>query len=491
MSSRSQGIRETIQLLSTILSHCGLPRVPSESFRQAKFNKPEAINTFWTLLIHTVQTVQFLECDGCGCTPDSIQRIPEQKFKHAVLEVRRYLFMLGYIRGEFYGSYDSVGSRELLLGFAWLVEKCNLFAKLRWYHLNAGNEVCVPLKPSRKFMLEHVEKGAESFRNEVRLLLKNLSLSEENEDTETLRQNLQKLMWLRGKIFCCWKSMLNAHHAYQKLANQLHKYTIRAPQHALPSHLTVHELFLLRYPDQLALHLKQVEHHVLALQKLAEWQYHEPTFWQWMESVLDLQEKEDKEEKALCTEVEQISNEGKTKGEEAENCPCLSAETLSVEVRRLEREVLRLLQRSKPHSDKVHHVWRSKERHLDPEKLQRELQVIDKGLLSPYLSTEKSHTDPGGLVQTLKPFDSAVYIPDVTAQKHKIQPYAFPSLVQKQQEVSLRLLEASNTTLAQVEKELARLDENIQKLRSDISKQLQTLLAQLPPSVCKINYNRS
>ena len=427
--------------------------------------------------------MQFLEHDGCGSIPDSIRTVPEEHFKHAVLNVRRYFFMLGYTRREFYCSHDSVGSRELLLGFAWLVEKSNLFAKLRQHHLKAGNEVSIPLKPSQKFLLEHLEKEAESFRNEVGLLLKNLS--EECEDAEALRQNLQKLTWLRGKLFSCWKAMLNAHHAYQKLANQLHKYTVRAPQHAIPSHLTVHELFLLRYPDQLALHLKQVEHHVLALQKLTEWQYHEPTFWQWMESVLDLQEKEEEEEEALCTEVEQLST---IKREEVENRQCVSVEALSVEVRRLEREVLGLLQRSKPHRDQVDHVWRIKERYSDPGKLQKELQVIDKGLQSLCLSTKKGHTDPGSIVQTLKPSDCAVYIPNVTTQK---QPSAFPSLVQKQQKVSLRLLEASNINLAQVKKELAKLDEDIQKLRSDISKQLQTLLDQLPSSVCKIVSSRS
>ena len=200
MASRSQGIRETIQLLSTILSHCGVPKIPSESFRQAKFNKPEAATTFWSLLFHLVQTVQLLDQSGC----DRVHKFSEETLKCAAFEVRRYLFMLGYMRREFYGRHDSVGSRELLLGFAWLIKKSNLFSKLRQYHLKAGNRVSIPLKASRKFLLEEVEKGVMSVRNEVGSLLK--TLSQESQDSESLRQHLQKLVWLRGKLFSSWSA---------------------------------------------------------------------------------------------------------------------------------------------------------------------------------------------------------------------------------------------------------------------------------------------
>ena len=41
MCSRGQGIRETVRFLLTLLADCNCPHIPSESFRLAKFNKPE------------------------------------------------------------------------------------------------------------------------------------------------------------------------------------------------------------------------------------------------------------------------------------------------------------------------------------------------------------------------------------------------------------------------------------------------------------------
>ena len=477
MASRSQGIRETIQLLSTILSHCGVPKIPSESFRQAKFNKPEATKTFWALLFYLVQMVQFLDQSGCDNMSDRVHKFSEETFKRAAFEVRRYLFVVGYTRREFYDRHDSVGSRELLLGFAWLIKKSNFFSKLRQYNLKAGNRVSIPLKASRKFLLEEVEKGVVSFRNEVGSLLK--TLSQESQDSESLRQHLQTLVWLRGKLFSSWRTMLAAHYAYQNLADQLHKHTMSALPHRSP-HLTVHQLFLLRHPDQLASHLKHVEHHVLALQKLTEWQLHEATFWQWMESVVDLCEKE--EEKKLCVQMEQSLDErGDKDDEKAGKREPLTVEDLLIEIQRLEREVLGLLERYKPHSDTVHRVWKLKARYLEPEELQGEQQKVEEHLQCFPLSLK----DQCDTLQTLRPSDSAVYVPNVVSVARKLEP--FPSLVQQQQQVSQRQLEASNNKLAQMEGELAKIGENIQRLKLGMLKQLQTALEQLPSSVCKID----
>lgn len=482
MASRSQGIRETIHLLSTILSHCEVPKIPSESFRQAKFNKPQATTTFWLLLFHVVQTVQLLDQSGCDSMPDRVHKFSEETFKRTAFEVRRYLFMLGYTRREFYGRHDLVGSRELLLGFAWLIKKSDFFSKLTQYHLKAGNRVSIPLKTSRKFLLKEVEKRVLSFRNEVGLLLK--TLSQESLDSESLRQHLQKLVWLRGKLFSSWRTMLAAHHAYQKLADQLHKHTMSVPPPGSP-HLTVHQLLLLRHPDQLASHLKHVEHHVLALQKLTEWQFYENTFWQWMESVLDLCEKEEEEEEEkLCVQMEQsLEERGIKDDEKAGEGEALTVEALLIEVQRLEREVLGLLERYKPHSDKVHHVWKLKARYLEPEELQSEQQKVEE--CSQYFPL--SLKDRSDTLQTLRPSDNAMCVPNVVSVTRKTKLEPFPSLVQQQQEVSRRQLEASNSKLAQMEGELARIGENIHRLKLGILKQLQTVLEQLPSSVCKID----
>lgn len=247
-SGKSQGIRETIQLFANTLAGCGVPRIPSESFRQAKFNKPEASKTFWPLLFNVIQALNFLDGGGCGeiGAKVSFQSVfSDEDQKLIYFTVRKHFYRAGYLRPEFYGDCD-VGSRELLLALAWLVHRWDLFTKLRMHRLRLACEVTVPLKHSRRLLVGEIYREAEETGNELKLTLREL---EGCEDSEALYKNLQKLTWLKGKLQKSWKSMLSAHLAYQKMAHSLHKCTVRTPQHTASPHLTVHELFLLRFPS--------------------------------------------------------------------------------------------------------------------------------------------------------------------------------------------------------------------------------------------------
>lgn len=476
----SQGIRETIQLLSSgILTGCGMPRIPSETFRQAKFNRPEATTAFWCLLFHTIQLLHFLDTSNCKAGIDklSFETFSEQEFHPAAFRVRRSLCSLGYTRLEFYCSCECVGSRELLLAFGWLVHKTKLFAKLRTYHLTFVNEVTVPLKPNRKFLLDQIEEDVELFGNEVQLLLQELHGCT---GAGSLEQKLRKMVWLRGKLQGSWRAMLGAHQAYQKVADLLHKHTMHSYAQG-SRHLTVHEIFLLRYPDQLSSHLQSQERHLLALQNLIEWEHQQPLFWQWMESVVDLCEKEKQqavERKSECEE-EDAESIGGTIAE----LPCL--EVLETEVQMLEREVVGLLVRNKPHIDRLNHIWGLKKRNVPPKELKSELESLN--LSEKVFSFEKTADLPSkvqmfNVVQTLSSNDSATYLLEsVSARK------VLTSLAAQQQDATQALMEASRDRLTQIQATLVQNEEVIRRLRGDIMKRLEEMDKSLPPSICRVD----
>ena len=83
--------------------------------------------------------------------------------------------------------------------------------------------------------------------------------------------------------------MENAHSAAVKLShNTLQSTMSSATSQPKSAHqLSLHDLFLLRYPECMGTVLKRQGRHVACLESLARWRQHEPVFWQWMESVLD------------------------------------------------------------------------------------------------------------------------------------------------------------------------------------------------------------
>ena len=83
--------------------------------------------------------------------------------------------------------------------------------------------------------------------------------------------------------------MENAHSAAVKLShNTLQSTRSSATSQPKSAHqLSLHDLFLLRYPECMGTVLKRQGKHVACLESLARWRQHEPVFWQWMESVLD------------------------------------------------------------------------------------------------------------------------------------------------------------------------------------------------------------
>ncbi|KAM5129595.1 tubulin epsilon and delta complex protein 1 isoform 3-T6 [Mantella aurantiaca] len=112
---RGSNIKDALCALCRLLSFCGCVLDP-ETFRKAKFNRPEAASAFWKLLYCLLQQI-------CSNDLSSIsrneKRIEGNEFKY----VKSILQIQGYGRPAFYELPDdgTEGSREALLAFSWLI----------------------------------------------------------------------------------------------------------------------------------------------------------------------------------------------------------------------------------------------------------------------------------------------------------------------------------------------------------------------------------
>ena len=280
MCSRGQGIRETVRVLLTLLADCNCPHIPSESFRLAKFNKPEALEPFWRTLHHLASLHLLLQSGDLRDLSDAAKDCSHSSdIPHIALCVRKLALDLGYERPQFY--VERVGSRELLLFFAWLIQEASLVSRLQIYHVCAAlHTMSIPLSPSKTFLLDSIETTTDTFDAQLEALVSSAANSSPLEGT------LRKIQWLKGTLAGSGRSVENAHRAAVRFShNILHSTRSQAKR---ASGLSLHDLFLLRYPDQLAACVKRLEWHVSCLEGLARWRQHETLFWQWMESVLDI-----------------------------------------------------------------------------------------------------------------------------------------------------------------------------------------------------------
>ena len=281
MSSKPLGIRETVKVLLSLLTDSGCPHVPSESFRLAKYNKPEAVEIFWGILQHAVYVNHFLQTGDLRDIREITSNYSDcGGMKRVVLYIRKCALDLGYHRTEFY--VDAVGSCELLLFFAWLLHQTSFVSHLQTYHVNAAlHSMSIPLAQSKQFLLERVESDVAFLGREIQALTS-------GDHGISLNDALRKIQLMKGMLCGIAGSVENAHKASVKVSQTvLQSCSSSASQSSKNQPLSLHDLFLLRYPEQMAACVKRLEWHVASLHTLIRWQQHEAVFWQWMESVLD------------------------------------------------------------------------------------------------------------------------------------------------------------------------------------------------------------
>ncbi|KAG9268460.1 hypothetical protein AMEX_G17441 [Astyanax mexicanus] len=255
-------VREVISALRRLLSALGLESVPSaDSFRRAKFNKPDSTEDLWKLLHRLL--MKLFERD-CTCQPPPTSPLdPELEF------VRSALWYTGYggwwvTRAQTCKSPGKIGSRDLLLALGWVMSSDNLLEtllaeKVQELELLSSTPARVP--------------GGED-------LMTCLSVSEGG---GAEGGDVRSLQWHYGKLRLQWRSLLAAQQEQSKLCHKIQAkmFCSREP-----------EVSTADVPERsgstgLQKDLESIQCLNRILEAYLEWKAVEPLFWCWMDSVMD------------------------------------------------------------------------------------------------------------------------------------------------------------------------------------------------------------
>jgi hypothetical protein len=465
-SMHQQNIRDTIHLLLSLLRECGMPKVSCECFRRAKYNRAEAAEELWKLTFHVMQALLILDGDMCDGNLNTIVYYPITAANAPKVKtiLRHYMLELGYERKGFF--MPTVGSQELLLAFAWLLHNSSFFSKLSTHFLKIASATEIPMKSASRHLVENVLEENRVMGCEVESIIAPFKPDETAMQMDGCIEALHKLVWLKGRLDAKFKSIQGLCSAYHSMTEKVHKST-SSPINPGKGHLSTHEVFLLRYPTHMKHYLAKLKKCVSVLQRVVRWQDCEGLFWQWMESILDAQEVEEKE-KQSSTQATEDDNV-----EVTERC---DVATLTITVQKRLEEFEGLLARSKQRIDRVEYVWSHRSKTLCHSDVYGKLHQLRNQLQFEYPISVKptSQTTPASsTVELIKPIDCPTYTPAQNPQ-HDIQADTKHAVGEK--------LEA-------IQDEVTMLEEALKKKRTEIKVAIEGLEKWLPVSVCKIESN--
>ncbi|XP_036699962.1 tubulin epsilon and delta complex protein 1 isoform X3 [Balaenoptera musculus] len=233
-----------------------LPAGPSpETFRRAKFDRPEAAPAFWRLLF-CVLSPQLPDGASASFSPEA-----------QVRSVKLALRTQGYPRRALAQLPDdgSQGGRELLLALAWLLAR-------------------EPL-PERLLAQNRVQLGDEMHVCECEALASPGPPAPSVEADGCV--DIRHLQWLMGKLRFRWRNLMASQQEQCALLGKIHSYTRGCHSDRSLGHLSVTETELLRDPEGGRQLLRRLQRENARLQAALEWRRRELVFWQWMDTVLD------------------------------------------------------------------------------------------------------------------------------------------------------------------------------------------------------------
>ncbi|XDA86220.1 hypothetical protein R6Z07F_015970 [Ovis aries] len=239
-----------------------LPAAPSpETFRRAKFDRPEAAPALWRLLFRVLSP---LPADGA---------LASLALEAQARWVKSALRSQGYPRRALVQLPDegSQGARELLLALAWLLARGPL--------------------PERLLTQSHVRLGDEMPVCECEALA-SPGLPAPGVEAEGC-VDIRHVQWLTGKLRLRWRNLMAGQQEQCALLGKIHSYTRGCHSDRSLGHLSVPETELLRDPEGGRQLLQLLEKENARLEAALEWRRRELVFWQWMDTVLDACSPED------------------------------------------------------------------------------------------------------------------------------------------------------------------------------------------------------
>ncbi|XP_055274656.1 tubulin epsilon and delta complex protein 1 isoform X2 [Moschus berezovskii] len=228
-----------------------LPAAPSpETFRRAKFDRPEAAPALWRLLFRVLSP---LPADGASA---SLALEAQARWVKSALRSQ------GYPRQALVQLPDEgfQGGRELLLALAWLLARGPL--------------------PERLLTQSRVRLGDEMPLCECEALA-SPGLPAPSVEAEGC-VDIRHLQWLMGKLRLRWRNLMAGQQEQCALLGQIHAYTRGCHSDRSLGHLSVTETELLRDPEGGRQLLLQLETENARLEAALEWRRRELVFWQWM-----------------------------------------------------------------------------------------------------------------------------------------------------------------------------------------------------------------
>ncbi|KAM8921328.1 tubulin epsilon and delta complex protein 1 [Pelodytes ibericus] len=232
-----------------------------ETFRKAKFNRPEATSEFWKLLYCVLK----LTCPKKGHS--STLTDENQSLDIQATYVKYELRNQGYGRLAFYKlpCDGTEGSRELLLAFSWLLRKVNIFEKLLDINrVRFGDEITCCMCLPELFLKENGDFG-DGLKKEM---------------------DVRYLQWLNGKLQYCWRNLYAMQQEKCAILFKIHSLTQGCHVDPNINHLSFMEADLVRQPEKFAKLLPLLSSENFHLEAYLEWKQLEPVYWQWMDSVL-------------------------------------------------------------------------------------------------------------------------------------------------------------------------------------------------------------
>ncbi|XP_050819239.1 tubulin epsilon and delta complex protein 1 [Gopherus flavomarginatus] len=283
-------------------------RPAPETFRLAKFDRPEASLQIWRLLYSLLKQIH----DGGWTEPDTIGT--------QIRFVKSVLWYHGYGRPEFYQlpSDGSQGSRELLLAFSWLLNRISLLERLLTVNrVKTGDEASV---------CTCEDNISNNWKDRTEIAL---------EPCLKRDVDVRYLQWLTGRLRFQWRSLHVDHQEQCKLLHKIHSYTSGCHMDQTIGHFSITETDLIRQPDSYKQLLQLLESETSRLEAFLEWKRLEPVYWHWMETVLDILD-----EDANTFKSEDVCKEKNTSPNA--NLCCHSASNIIGEIDKLTKDLVTL-----------------------------------------------------------------------------------------------------------------------------------------------------